>query len=66
MNGFVNYKALLELGLLEIGKQIYFWPFTNATLIVDRAHPPPIDQKENDHFQVKNAVIDETFVCRFE
>jgi hypothetical protein len=38
MNKFANYRALLELGLLEMGKEVYFWPHLSASLVVDRAY----------------------------
>lgn len=39
MNNFVNLKNLIELALLELGKEIYFWPLGNASIVVDRSHP---------------------------
>jgi hypothetical protein len=39
MNNFVNLRSLVELALLELGKEIYFWPIANATIVIDRSHP---------------------------
>lgn len=37
MNKFANYRNLLEFGLLEMGKEIYFWPFVGQALVIDRS-----------------------------
>ena len=37
MNRFANYRNLLEFGLLEMGKEIYIWPFVGQALVIDRS-----------------------------
>ncbi len=49
MNNFVNLKNLIELALLELGKEIYFWPLANANIVIDRSHT----NKDNNPFQPK-------------
>ena len=64
MNKFANYKNLLELGLLEIGKEVYFWPFVNAGLIVDR-HLFKNDQKKEDILSFKSISLNKEDLLPF-
>lgn len=38
MNNFINFKNLLQIAILESGKILYFWPFGNNTIVVDKNH----------------------------
>ena len=38
MNNFVNLKNLVELALLEIDKEIYYWPLNNAIIVIDKVY----------------------------
>ena len=53
MNNLVNLKSLIELALLELGKEIYFWPLANASLVIDRAHT----NKDNLTFHLKETPL---------
>jgi hypothetical protein len=53
MNNFVNLKSLIELALLELGKEIYFWPLANASIVIDRAH----NNKDNTPFLPKETSL---------